>query len=898
MKPKLLFLLPVMFLLFLFIANAYSTDLNDYIWADVGDAQINNSVIISPVNNSDVTTQNWVETEVPSWTYCAGKEGYGNQSICSGAANINSYLISGEGLTNVTIQMTIFDDSADTSATIQAIIARSVGDSAGLGTIGILTSQGNCGGSVYCYWTDDGPAWESTNITRVDTPLNFTIEIAPNAAYTAGYINGTTVFNDTATVALGAIRIAQDALSPLNFVFDNYYIWNGSPTDRPEAASITPTIILPTSNDFNNTIPYPFNITYDPTGFSGPVTISYYINGKLNDSTLLNTTFNASDGYYILNVSLDDGTTFGDNVTVNFTIDTTIPTLLLFNLTNNTIFGFNLNATMNITMQDTNPFLLQFNWHNASLSEIYNASNNTIQSPTTISMVFNLNLTGLASGNYTLDINFSDRHTDELIGDYLVDRLDYGLRFRTTEGNDISIIQNFGKMEQNFGYEKIKDKYKIKFGTTAKREVKTFMVIADNPIYIVKDSRYKGHLIISKEIGGNWIDFNNGDKYSEVTVARINTYMVIVTVYSNDFNFQSIGGLNVVNVFYNFQVDNDPPIITSSINNTFPSTNDIVNISANATDLIGISTIIIGHNNSGAWQNVSNTTVSDNTTNTMNLDFLLTVTGSQGQTISTMACANDTFNVFVCGPVRTMQVNDTTIPTIVTGNNATRFLGNQSINFTYNVTDNFLLSWGRVEINQSGFIAIYNFTIGGTSDEFSQKFTMSGNPGDVVNVTGFVNDSFGNSVHITTSFTMTKDFFVNVTNVYDNTTIQEFTVIIANSTFTANKSTTNGLVNFTDLIGGTFTINVSSDENGGYFNKTYSNIDVNDDFSAILHQAVVYFTAVRRGTDDAILDYNISLPFIVNQSNSTGGLRLLINASNYTTSGVTNGLFDFPVNIT
>ncbi|KKK48372.1 hypothetical protein LCGC14_3145780, partial [marine sediment metagenome] len=141
-----------------------------------------------------------------------------------------------------------------------------------------------------------------------------------------------------------------------------------------------PTIILPTPNDFNNTIPYPFNVTFDQDGDGDSITINYYVNGKLNDTTALNTTFNGSDSTYILNVSLFDGFDHSVNVSVTFTIDTTFPTLLLFNLTNNTIFGFNANATMNITMQDTNPFLLQFNWHNASLSEIYNVSNNTIQS--------------------------------------------------------------------------------------------------------------------------------------------------------------------------------------------------------------------------------------------------------------------------------------------------------------------------------------------------------------------------------------------------------------------------------------------------------------------------------------------------------------------------------------
>ncbi len=85
-------------------------------------------------------------------------------------------------------------------------------------------------------------------------------------------------------------------------------------------------IIFPTSNLYTNNQPLDFNVTFSADADSDSITINYYINGKINDSTNVNTTFNASDGYYWLNASLWDGyDSSADNATVNFTLDTTYP---------------------------------------------------------------------------------------------------------------------------------------------------------------------------------------------------------------------------------------------------------------------------------------------------------------------------------------------------------------------------------------------------------------------------------------------------------------------------------------------------------------------------------------------------------------------------------------------
>ena len=67
------------------------------------------------------------------------------------------------------------------------------------------------------------------------------------------------------------------------------------------------------------------NVTFTADADSDIINISYYINGLLNQTSLTNATINASDGVYILNASLSDGSDSTSNVSVNFTIDLTKP---------------------------------------------------------------------------------------------------------------------------------------------------------------------------------------------------------------------------------------------------------------------------------------------------------------------------------------------------------------------------------------------------------------------------------------------------------------------------------------------------------------------------------------------------------------------------------------------
>ncbi len=743
--------------------------------------------------------------------------------------------------------------------------------------------------------------------------INFSCNATDETALFSGNITnnmtGAIVYNNftltgTEAIFANATEITVVGESTINvtcFVTDEsnnvrqnstiYEVRNTNPT--------TPTIILPINDDYNNTQPgYQFNVTFAEDVDGDPLMIYYYIDGVLNQTSTTNTTFNASDGHYKLNVSIMD--IHGDsspNASVNFTIDTTIPTLLVFNLTNNTVIGFNVNLTLNITVQDINPFNLSFNVHNSSDDRIFFGYNDEKNSSITLMIVETLNVSALGSGNYTIDINFSDRHTKTAIKDYEISNVytginffkATGLNFRTAEGSDITIKQTEGNQEASVKYTKLIDRYTISYGTIKERETRVYIIISDQKIQIIKGTRYKGHLIIGK----NWMDFENGDSGSIVTIRRISDNQVEVTVFSTNFNFNSIGGLNVVDVFYNFQVDNHAPNFPSqSISDVRPDSGDTIELSHQCADGIKLSFCWLAHNQSGVWINATNTSF-DVSTFLFNLSLSLPITATAGTVIGTEGYANDSFNEFGSSGVFTLTVNDTTVPEVNVTFNTTFFHVNQSINITVNSSDNFELAEGIITVAEAGLIRFFNFSLESTaSNTFHQNITIPNNLQGTVNITVTVNDTFGNSATNFTILEITKDLIVTARNVHGNTTINSFTAILTNSTFTETQSTTTGEIVFAEIVTGLFDITIRSEENGSYINRTIIDINSTDNFVGNMYQTITYFTAIRRGTGISVLDFRVEAPLTDNQSNSTGGARLFLNATNYEIGSFSDDYFD------
>ena len=98
------------------------------------------------------------------------------------------------------------------------------------------------------------------------------------------------------------------------------------------AASIAAPLILAPSDGINSSLrSIAVNVTFPADEGNSSITINYYINGKLNQSSKANTTINVSDGFYALNVSLTDGLNYSENSTAGFYIDTKSPIIYSFN---------------------------------------------------------------------------------------------------------------------------------------------------------------------------------------------------------------------------------------------------------------------------------------------------------------------------------------------------------------------------------------------------------------------------------------------------------------------------------------------------------------------------------------------------------------------------------------
>ncbi len=435
-------------------------------------------------------------------------------------------------------------------------------------------------------------------------------------------ISGTSV-NATDTIIITASKgtvvgykwFSNDTLNNFDFSTIRTFTVANTPPENP-------TIIFPTADLRTNDQPLALNVTFPADVDGDTININFYINGTLNSTSTSNGTFTASDGLYRLNVSIDDGTDSSPgNDTVDFEVDTVNPVIVIISpIDLSTQTG---NFSVNLTCTDSNPFILNYTLFNSSFDLL-----KTVQDSTPVSTLLEINddvdITDLnmPDADYQLNITCADTHTRSEIPEYDVFDVGDGKRFITPNGVDVRII-HLGLPIQNLGvnadpidisnlldgvvngfsfvmevpqnsiksatHRRLIDRYTFEFGTTPTRQNETFKVItAKHKIQII-DSGIKGHLIISSGLDGNWIDFENGDDESVVTVERISDKQVNVHVFSNDFNFKSIGGLNVVTEVITFTLDTSEAVPAITALAVFP-----LEDASTLIGMVGLFIIIFG----------------------------------------------------------------------------------------------------------------------------------------------------------------------------------------------------------------------------------------------------------------------------------------------------------------
>ena len=171
------------------------------------------------------------------------------------------------------------------------------------------------------------------------------------------------------------------------------------------ANTIPPTlnITYPANASFLNEQPLWLNITSQADADSDPLNISYYVNGTLNQTSLTNVTFNASDGIYHINISLFDGNASSANATLNITLDTSAPQISYTTetLANNSIVSQSY-IFINVSIVEVNENNITFFLYNTTSGVLLNNTNFT-------NATRSINFTNLGNGNYIYNVTVRDK---------------------------------------------------------------------------------------------------------------------------------------------------------------------------------------------------------------------------------------------------------------------------------------------------------------------------------------------------------------------------------------------------------------------------------------------------------------------------------------------------------
>lgn len=134
----------------------------------------------------------------------------------------------------------------------------------------------------------------------------------------------------------------------------------------------------------------------------------------------------------------------------------------------------------------------------------------------------------------------------------------------------------------------------------------------------------------------------------------------------------------------------------------------------------------------------------------------------------------------------------------------------------------------------------------------------------------------------------TPSFTITTIDTYDSSAINNFTVTLFNSTDSYTNATTTGSITWDNLTG-IYDLTINSSANGGYFERTYENVNVSNDLEAKLWQAILYVNVSEIITNTKLTDFWAGAPLQLNQSNSTGWAKLFMKAGTYNISANATG---------
>ena len=400
-------------------------------------------------------------------------------------------------------------------------------------------------------------------LTKINGVVNFSLE-AFDETELSGYIfsnNQTGIFiNDDFKSLTGTSAFIDELLnitvSQNNYICGKFYINDTSDNVNETVLSCftvqnsipsTPVILSPINNQTNHTI----NINYYAIDFDNDIlTYSIYINNTLNITTTDNiTNWKASSGTYNLFVSVSDGINISSSNNINFTLDNIIPIIQTtipnednsseyinnYNITLTSLFTDNRDLySYNITLYTNNSNIIL--WNDFSLISGETKSYSKLCNNTLFPNVI-----------IREEIVLCDSHTNKEIKEAYYIEEKYNEIIYNFDGTIIKIRDITNKSIAT-KTTKEKDRYNFNFQYLDNIPIKKYELISNDIVYL-KNSKYKGHFVISNKY---WLDF---EQKGDVKVFLENDKYTIY-VFNNDknINFKSIGELNCITEHYTFEL--------------------------------------------------------------------------------------------------------------------------------------------------------------------------------------------------------------------------------------------------------------------------------------------------------------------------------------------------------
>ncbi|MBI2651504.1 hypothetical protein HYX01_03465, partial [Candidatus Woesearchaeota archaeon] len=582
-------------------------------------------------------------------------------------------------------------------------------------------------------------------------------------------------------------------------------------------------VLSPTLNHYFNSKPIPFNVTFKADADSDAITINYYVNGKLNDSTALNTTFNASDGYYLLNVSITDSVAHHDNITVNFTLDTIAP---IVNATLNKSSSIKGNDVINITANATDDIGLGLGQIAINDSGLVRYFNFTLSRGATATFSQNITLHGIGMVNFTAKVFDLANNTDTN---------DTILEVTNTPPQGLSILQPIN----NHYFNAIPLPLNVTFTEDVEGQAIT--------IYYYINSLLNQTSSVNTTL-------NASDGY----------YILNVSLYDTiDFSANST---------VNFTIDRiSPTVLLNSPENNTLSPASFTPIITPLDRNLGNCTLYF--NFTGTWR--SNITMQNAINATQNTFSAVTLNDS---TFVWDVSCNDLAGNSAFNSSNFTVTIDATPPKANTSLNKSlaNITINDIINITANITDAKGLSIAQAIVNISGFKRYFNFSLSGTSAQISQNVTINVSRGEVINFTVRVNDTVNNFYTNDTIITVANRLPTDLSILYPtNNLFTNATALNLNVTFSADAD--NDAITINYYINGRLNDSTARNTTFNATDGTYIlNVSITDGFDHSANQTIT-FTIDRTAPSSLILNItpnpaefgteNVSVNFTASDTN-------------------------------